>query len=622
MGRLQRLGLQQRIILYVAMGLAIMFGGFGLFSSRAIGQATQLVYQERLSIASTAAGILERDFLHAVRDAQEATPVLMDSDRAQLGVTVRTLLNHLSKTDPFPFFRVTGVAVLSDEGRLLAESGRPSSLPDREAAAISSAALGRPRESLVVLPAIDGDAEGTPFVTLATSVSGSPGSPVLTIVIHAVSVNSTGPYIPGLYGQPTTQEAVLLPGHNSDETKYHLEVVNPAGMAVLGIGEDETPGTPSRHFPVIQDLMAGGKAGALLHEPRHDETFSPHVMAVVPLGLSGFYIVLEQPVDVALVLPLQLQQNFLLLAGLGFPAALLVAWVTTRRIVRPAQQLTAAAHRMAQGDLESPVNVWAEDEVAGLAESLDTMRRQLRTAYQQLENANRQLEGQVQERTARLGEVLKKIISAQEEERSRLARELHDETAQVLGALSISLDRARDSINGGQPDAAEYISEARAIAVRVLEETRRLILDLRPMALDDLGLAPAIRWYAETHLEEQGVAVVVEGDPPAARLPKHIEVSLFRVIQEAVNNIAKHANARHAQLRLAFRDSMARIVVTDDGCGFDVERVLGPAASGRSVGLLGMQERVRLLNGKIQIQSQEGKGTEIAIEIPLAEESR
>jgi signal transduction histidine kinase len=274
---------------------------------------------------------------------------------------------------------------------------------------------------------------------------------------------------------------------------------------------------------------------------------------------------------------------------------------------------------MAQGDLDSPIRVAAQDEVGQLAQSLESMRQQLRNAYQQLEDTNRTLELQVQERTARLGELLTKIISAQEDERARLARELHDETAQTLGALSIAIDRARDNLDETQPEAAEQLQEARAIAAGLMEETRRLILNLRPMALDDLGLAPAIRWYAETHLEEAGVLASIEVDQPSKRLPQHLEVSLFRMVQEAVNNIARHADAHQARIRLAFGDSVASVRVIDDGCGFDAEAILSLAVPSRSVGLLGMQERVRLLNGHFTVDSQPGKGTVISIEIPIEE---
>ncbi|MDP2660139.1 MAG: sensor histidine kinase, partial [Dehalococcoidia bacterium] len=193
-----------------------------------------------------------------------------------------------------------------------------------------------------------------------------------------------------------------------------------------------------------------------------------------------------------------------------------------------------------------------------------------------------------------------------------------------IGALSIALDRVRYGLQDTTGESVDQIQEARSIVKRLLEETRRLISDLRPLALEDLGLAPAIRWYAETHLQEQGVQTTIEVDQPAARLPSHLEIALFRIAQEAINNIARHACARQARVQLFFRNSTARVLVADDGKGFDVARVLGPGPSGQSVGLLGMQERTRLLNGRIDIHSEEGKGTQLIVEVPIpgAEERR
>jgi signal transduction histidine kinase len=337
-------------------------------------------------------------------------------------------------------------------------------------------------------------------------------------------------------------------------------------------------------------------------------------MAVVPLRRSRFYVVIEQPVDVALALPLQLRQRLVGLTALGFLATLLVAWITTRHVVKPTEELTAAAQRIAGGDLSSPILVEAEDEVATLAESLETMRQRLQAAYAEVEHTNRELEGRVAERTARLGQLLRTTITAQEEERYRLARELHDETAQTLAALSIALDRARDSLDGGPP-ALERIQEARAIAKRLLAETRRLILGLRPALLDDLGLVPAIRWHCEHTFDAKDVAVSIEAETLSKRLPSHVEMALFRIVQEAVNNAYRHADARHLWVRLDMDDGLVRVVVQDDGHGFDVERALGASGPSSSVGLAGMQERVAILNGTLKIHSASG-GTEVVVHVP------
>ncbi|MBI2940674.1 MAG: sensor histidine kinase [Chloroflexi bacterium] len=600
---LGRLGLQRRIMLYVTVGLMMMFGAGALVNVQSIQRATELVYDERLIRAYTIEGFLQQDFLHTARDVRAEAPALLAADDRRRDAATRGLLAHLSDVDPFRFFRVTGVWVVDVGGRVVAAAGRP--LPGADARAVVSA-VGRSSGEFAVLPAVGESDAGIPFATIAVPLGGPGGPAQWAVAVHTMSINSLAPYAP-VAGSPA----------NDPRSQYHLEVLGPDGRVLLGIGEDETPGGLSRHASIMGSLMADRRAASLLHRPSPGDAFESHVMVAVPIASSDFYLVLEQPLDVALALPMELQRRLGVVTALGFVATLAVAWVTTRHVVRPVQQLTTAAHRMATGNLEDPIRIAAGDEVGRLADSLDTMRRQLSAAYRQLAQANGELEAQVRERTARLAELLREIISAQEEERYRLARELHDETAQTLGALLIALDRARDALPGGFSTSGEQIAEAKAIATRLLEETRRLILALRPLVLDDLGLAPAIRWYAETHLQDEGVATIVKIDQPGDRLPRHIEVSLFRVIQEAVNNIAKHADARHAWIRLVFRDALARVEVSDDGRGFDAERVIGSGAAVGSVGLLGMQERVRLLEGRLQIASRLGEGTTLTAEIPL-----
>ncbi len=612
------MGIQKRIMLYVTVGLTLMFGVFALVGLELVQRAPELLYEERLNTAYTTAGILNKDFIHVTREVKEESSLLLSGDEQRLKTATQALLKHLSDTDPFPFFRVTGVSVLNDDGRLLAETGKPETTSESLASVLSWVTDASGEEYGMVLMG-SGDTEGVPHITIITRIAGNYGSSDLAIVVHTISLNSADFYVPTSYWQSSSGSVSTPSQDEIQQGSYHLEIIGPNGIAVLGIGEDERPGETSPHFAAIRDLMAEMKATTLLHKPAPSETFKPHVMAIVPLVSSNFYLILEQPIDVILALPSEMRQRVTLIASIGYLATLLVAWITTRHVVKPTEQLTSAALRIAGGDLESPIIIRAQDEVGDLAESLDTMRRRILAAYQEIEVINKGLESQVRERTARLGEVLRKIISAQEEERYRLARELHDETAQTIGALSISLDRARDGLEKNDADTMKHLLEAKAITTRLLEETRRLILGLRPQALDDLGLGPAIRWYAETHLEELGVAVIVEIEP-VNRLPEHIEVSLFRVIQEAVNNIGKHANAKHVHIRLARQDSKVSVMINDDGKGFNVDRVMETSVNGSNVGILGMQERVRLLNGSIQFHSQEGGGTEISIDIPLLEE--
>ena len=602
-------------MLYVTVGLSLMFGVLALLGVGAIDQATQLVFQERLSTAYTTAGLLESDFARVADDVQAAAPPAATGSGDSAG-TAQTLLDHLARVSPSAFFRISGVWILDAQDHVLDEAGSPSTGSVNLAAALPH--LKTFAGSYTIVQAL-GPVPGASALAAVIVGLGPVNAPRIAVV-STVSVNSRADYIPSRYGRPSGGLPATAVAPSTAAESYRLEVINPNGVVLLGIGADEQAGQVSEHYPVIRGLMAKGGAAALLHEPGPGDHFAPHVMAVVPLAGSPLYLVLEQPIDVALALPMELRQRLFLSIGLGFSAALVVAWVTTRHVVKPTEQLTAAAGRIARGDLGTPIAVRAEDEVGELAESLEAMRMRLGAAYEAIERTNRELEARVAERTARLGETLHQTINAQEDERRRLARELHDETAQALAALSIALDRARDEAADDASRSLAHIREAKEIAGHLLSETRRLILGLRPTVLDDLGLLPAIRWYAESTLSDQGVAVAIDADGLPARLPAAIEVTLFRIVQEAITNVAKHAKAGHVQIHLGLIDGAVRIIVTDDGRGFDVQRALESGSEAQSVGLLGMLERVRLLNGTIEIQSTPGVGTTLQVDAPIVGE--
>jgi signal transduction histidine kinase len=607
----RHLGLQRRIMLYLTIGLATMFGVSAIVGSAAIDEAAALVFDERLATAYTTAGIIERDFARLaadVRSTQEADPRLPGDHVAE----AQRFVDDLGTKERYPFFSVIGACLADADMRVIADVGpTPSTIIpfDRctEKVRVSSSFQ-------VARASWTADAQ----VALADLVvpldRAAPGDAAFA-VLRLASSNQTIPFDPASFGRVREGS-----GPPPDSGVYNLEIIDPDGVTVLGIGRDERSGAPSDHYPAIRQTMATGTAVALVDAGNAADGVEPHVMAVVPLSDTPFFLLLEQPTDVALALPNQLRERLVVLIVVGFLAAAAVAWVTTRRVVQPTERLTAAAERMARGDFESPIQVSAQDEVAVLAETLDLMRLQLRDALEQLEQSNRDLERRVAERTARLGQVLRKIISAQEDERHALARELHDETAQTLAALSIALDRARDEMSHGSSSALEQIQGAKEIATRLLAETRRLILGLRPSVLDDLGLGPAIAWYAETTLAAEGVEVVLDLKP-ATRPPAHLEVSLFRIAQEAISNVAKHAHARNARIGLLVDESSATLSIEDDGVGFSVAETLLHGPHRGSVGLAGMQERVALLGGRLEIDSQAGEGSRIVVIVPLIEEA-
>ena len=601
---------------YVAAGLVAMFAITSIMGMQSVQQATDLVFAERLNTARTTAALLERGFRHVADDIYEdADSILSARKDGTLDDAAAELRVHLAETDSFAFLGVTGLWIIGADGTILAVAGLPEATAESTVSLLRSLPDGATDREFTVVPAVGEIEGGVAFATTVSILGGAGTGEPLIVAVHTISQNSLLPYVPSSLG-PTLDAAE--PGvEDSAIPEYHLEVVDRQGIAVLGIGDDENPGTLSTHAPLLNQLIADPKGRAMLHEPSEGESFAPHVLAIVPLRDWPFYLVLEQPADEALQLPEQLRQRLFIFMAVAALTVLVVAWITTRHVARPTVELTRAARRMADGDLDSPVGVAAQDEVGQLAESLEAMRSQLLIAQQQIETANRELESRVAERTARLSEVVGKVISAQEEERRRLARELHDETAQTLGALSISLDRARDGFSQGHPDTAERILEAKGISARLLEETQRLILALRPMVLDDLGLAPAVRWYAEFHLEENGIGADLQISEPPVRLPSHLEVAVFRIMQEAINNVIRHADASNASIDLSFADSYVYAGVSDDGIGFDLNHDLDRGPAAESVGLLGMRERVTLLNGAFDLQSEPGQGTSISIQIPI-----
>ncbi len=246
---------------------------------------------------------------------------------------------------------------------------------------------------------------------------------------------------------------------------------------------------------------------------------------------------------------------------------------------------------------------------------LEGIAGQIATA---IENAR--LHQEVQRKDEIRGELLRQILSIQEEERRRIARELHDETSQVLASLTANLEAAAGMLSTDSDAVKARLREAQALSITVLDDVHRLIYQLRPSLLDDLGLVTAVRWLADNNLKPVGIKVNSRTVGRVKRLDPQLETTLFRVIQEAVSNIAKHANASNADINLHFRRGAIAVHIKDDGRGFDVEEAISSKERPRGLGLLGMKERVELVNGTLSIESRPGGGTEINIEIPLNKE--
>jgi signal transduction histidine kinase len=208
-------------------------------------------------------------------------------------------------------------------------------------------------------------------------------------------------------------------------------------------------------------------------------------------------------------------------------------------------------------------------------------------------------------------DVVRRVVEAQELERARLARELHDETGQALTSILLGLKPVEAAAVTDEERRA--VADVRELVVRTLQDVRRLAVELRPSALDDFGLVPAVERLTHTFREQSGLQVELEARLGDERLPQDAETALYRVIQEAFTNVVKHSGAQRVSILLQRTNGVAVAVVEDDGKGFDPL-----AARGDAIGLQGMRERLALLGGRLRIESSSGAGTTLVAEVPAA----
>jgi signal transduction histidine kinase len=233
---------------------------------------------------------------------------------------------------------------------------------------------------------------------------------------------------------------------------------------------------------------------------------------------------------------------------------------------------------------------------------------------------NARLHQETQEHEKRLGEMLHQVVEAQEAERQRIALELHDATGQSLTAIALGLRGVETMLSANPATAAAQVQELRSFSTAALGELRQIISDLRPSQLDDLGLVAAIQWYAQEFEKRYAVQTELKAKGERQRLPPEYETVLFRIIQEGLTNIAKHARATRATILLGMEPHQVSVVVEDNGRGFDPDRVLqSDKTSGW--GLLGIQERARLLGGRCELDSAPGSGTRVRVTVPLEGDS-
>jgi signal transduction histidine kinase len=295
-------------------------------------------------------------------------------------------------------------------------------------------------------------------------------------------------------------------------------------------------------------------------------------------------------------LELTLVAPLVLLAPLLF--ALAALWFGARQIVRPLQQLEAKAAALASGDFET-----IQEPVGGISE------------VQRLQVELASMARKVQASQAGLHDYIGAITSAQEEERLRLARELHDDTIQELIVLKQRVQLARKASK--DQETAPLLAELERLAEGTIDNVRRMTRDLRPIYLEDLGLVTALEMLTRETSQPDKLEVHFERSGRERRLSREAELALYRITQQALNNVLRHAQARRASLKVEFTEAEIRLEISDDGIGFQMPRQPTDLAPSGHFGLLGMRERADLIGARLEVHSQPGRGTRISVRLSL-----
>ena len=321
-----------------------------------------------------------------------------------------------------------------------------------------------------------------------------------------------------------------------------------------------------------------------------------------------------------------LQRHMATVGAAFVPLFLIFVGLSVRSVVRPVVRLTRAVREAEATGLPLQVPEFGADEVGELAHALSRWHARRLESLAETAQHRAALDREVilheqelsieQQRRA----LLRRVLSAQEEERRRIARDLHDTVAQDLAALRLEIERL----------SRQPMAPAIAARLRTLEEqtqamhatARRILLDLRPLVLDDMGFLPALQWHLERVAREQSIRgqLCVDGDE--APLDRETSVTLFRIFQEALQNVVRHASADHVLVTVAFAKDSVALTVEDDGVGFAPEEPGSARALQQHLGLCGMRERAQLLCGTLEIDAKPGQGTTIHVVAPLSQDAK
>ena len=435
--------------------------------------------------------------------------------------------------------------------------------------------------------------------TLALASPSNPG-PVISqpfqdpvskrwLVLISVYVQGRAVIVGGAFTPDSLARETLIATYPSgSQTTIYL--LDSSRHILFGSGALANDGLPA-DYPGLAEALAG-RSGTHYVSSNGVE----HVVAYSPIEPTGWALITEEDWQAVSSPSLRLTQMAPLVLVPAFILALLALWFGARQIVQPLQRLEAKAAALAWGDfdaIQEPVG--GISEVQHLQMELTEMARKVKAAQEGLHD------------------YIGAITAAQEEERVRLARELHDDTIQAIIALKQRVQLAQKSVKSEA--GHRTLGELETLAEETIENVRRLTRALRPIYLEDLGLVTALEMLARESSQGDHLQVDFHQTGQERRLPRETELALYRIAQEALNNVVHHARAKHAALRIAFEKEVA-LEVTDDGIGFRVPKSPTEFAPSGHFGLLGMRERADLMGARLEVQSEVGRGTRLCVRLP------
>jgi signal transduction histidine kinase len=407
-------------------------------------------------------------------------------------------------------------------------------------------------------------------------------------VIISQIISSRNMIIAGAFSPQTLAQGTLSTSY-PDSTQVTIFLLD-ASQQVLYSNGPLAKDKISPEHPGVAEALRGENGTTYVKQDKVE-----HVVAYSSIKPTGWALVTEEEWEMVVSPSLQLTQIAPLVVVPAFILALLALWFVATRIVQPIQKLESKAAALAWGDFDA-----IKEPVGGIPE----------IQYLQLELTD--MSNKVQAAQEGLHDYIGAITSAQEEERTRLARELHDDTIQAVIALKQRVQLAQRLVK--DQNGKQSLKNLEDLAEQTIENLRRLTRALRPIYLEDLGLVTALEMLTREIGQANDFQVGFYKSGQERRLPREVELSVYRIAQEALNNVVHHAKAKVAGLSIFFNDEI-RLEVKDDGIGFAVPKSPTDFAPSGHFGLLGMRERADLIGGILEVKSEAGEGTCLSLRL-------